>query len=135
MELQKIRKGDYRRSFKKLISIDSCKSYKRWWNVIAIPPKELNDYQVALLLFALRFRCVACKVTSTPQWRKGWHGLPLCNACGLKFQKNQYCDYCFAIYGGKDFDPSIWVRCEKCGRASHVKCIPEEYNNRCSLCN
>mmetsp|Transcript_3285 Transcript_3285/g.4527 ORF Transcript_3285/g.4527 Transcript_3285/m.4527 type:complete len:82 (+) Transcript_3285:90-335(+) len=29
--------------------------------------------------------CVWCQTNRTPEWRKGPHGQPLCNACGLQY--------------------------------------------------
>lgn len=48
--------------------------------------------------------CENCGVTETPQWRKGWysnvlqHTVLLCNKCGLKYMKNQFCPYCMYVY-------------------------------------
>ncbi|GAM18248.1 hypothetical protein SAMD00019534_014230 [Acytostelium subglobosum LB1] len=33
--------------------------------------------------------CFICKVTKTPEWRKGDNGVDVCNACGLKIRKER----------------------------------------------
>ena len=41
--------------------------------------------------------CENCNSETTPQWRKGWYNtvlnktVSLCNACGIKYAKNQFC--------------------------------------------
>lgn len=73
--------------------------------------------------------CRNCKTVDTPQWRKGWIGksgsrIDLCNACGLKYSKSQFCIYCNIIYSAMDkYDMNVWISCNLCGRSSHIKCM------------
>ena len=54
--------------------------------------------------------CMNCGDKNTPLWRKGWnmsdreHTRPikLCNKCGLKCSKQQYCKNCGYIYDCRD---------------------------------
>lgn len=84
----------------------------------------------AYLVSHLQPRCENCNTPETPQWRKGWHSeilgrnVILCNACGLKYNKNQYCPYCYYVYykeeDKKDIDS--WVACDECQRWVHIEC-------------
>jgi len=80
------------------------------------------------LVSHLRQHCENCGTLSTPQWRKGWHSevlnhsVLLCNACGLKFHKNQFCPYCKYVYGKEQKISNIWLTCEYCARWVHVDC-------------
>jgi len=83
----------------------------------------------ATLLSHLRHFCENCGTFATPQWRKGWHSevlnrsVLLCNACGLKYHKNQFCPYCFYVYGKEQHKtPNHWLTCQMCGRWVHGEC-------------
>lgn len=83
----------------------------------------------AYLMSHLRHYCENCGTYDTPQWRKGWfsdvlnRSVLLCNACGLKYHKNQYCPYCRYIYGKEqDRTSNIWATCQCCGRWVHSEC-------------
>jgi GATA zinc finger len=75
--------------------------------------------------------CEHCGTHETPQWRKGWvsdvlqRSVLLCNACGIKYHKNQYCSYCREIYGKDVREGAEWIGCNTCGKLVHRKC--EEY--------
>jgi hypothetical protein len=103
----------------------------------ACPNSEpLNDDDVlvgAYYLQHLRPSCANCGTMDTPQWRKGWHSsllekeVLLCNACGLKFHKGQFCPYCKFVYGKEHSsqhhqDSSQWLCCSNCGRKTHTAC-------------
>jgi len=83
----------------------------------------------AYLMDHLIPKCENCGLTDTPQWRKGWYSdvlgrsVLLCNKCGLKYHKNQYCPYCHFVYG-KELDRSSqeWLSCKQCGRVVHMAC-------------
>jgi len=92
--------------------------------------------------------CAHCKTTVTPLWRKGWtlnsnsKPVSLCNACGIRYSKNQFCPYCYYIYNkleepynADDRRPDLlapnrsiptWIRCEQCFRWVHFKCEAEK---------
>jgi len=83
----------------------------------------------AYLMSHLRQHCENCGTFVTPQWRKGWfsevlnHSVLLCNACGLKFHKGQFCTYCKFVYGKEQkLSSSIWLTCDQCGRCVHREC-------------
>jgi hypothetical protein len=83
----------------------------------------------AIFLTHLKPHCENCNAYETPQWRKGWfnetlqHNIELCNACGLKFAKGQYCPYCKFIYGKEHTkSPQDWLSCVQCGRLTHLEC-------------
>eukprot|EP01118_Nematostelium_gracile_P003612 TRINITY_DN14177_c0_g1_i1.p1 TRINITY_DN14177_c0_g1~~TRINITY_DN14177_c0_g1_i1.p1 ORF type:complete len:179 (+),score=21.53 TRINITY_DN14177_c0_g1_i1:50-538(+) len=90
----------------------------------------------AYLISHMRNICENCGSLSTPQWRKGWYSevlsrsVLLCNACGLKYHKNQYCPYCKYVYG-KEHDriEDGWLTCQTCGRWVHEKCENEHNPN------
>lgn len=101
----------------------------------------MKDIEVgAHLIVHMKNFCENCHVYYTPQWRKGWYcnilkrNVLLCNACGLKYSKNQYCFYCKAIYG-KNTDKSNWLSCKNCGRYVHSFCvISNDETYVCSNC-
>jgi len=81
------------------------------------------------LVSHLRHFCENCGTLDTPQWRKGWHSeilnrsVLLCNACGLKYHKNQYCPYCRYVYGKEEEKmDAVWLTCQSCGRWVHIDC-------------
>jgi len=83
----------------------------------------------AYLISHMRHLCENCGTFNTPQWRKGWYSdvlsrsVLLCNACGLKYHKNQFCPYCKYVYG-KEHDKTEdgWLTCQTCGRWVHIEC-------------
>jgi len=85
----------------------------------------------AILVSHLRQHCENCGTHVTPQWRKGWfsdvlnHSVLLCNACGLKFHKGQFCPYCKYVYGKEQRIEEIWLACDTCGRWVHRSCEAE----------
>jgi len=83
----------------------------------------------AYLIAHLRNICENCGINETPQWRKGWWSdtlnryTMLCNKCGLKYHKNQFCPYCRYVYGKEtDKNASVWLTCNSCGRWVHINC-------------
>jgi hypothetical protein len=90
--------------------------------------------------------CAHCKTTVTPLWRKGWSlnskPVSLCNACGIRYSKNQFCPHCYYIYNkleepynADERRPDLlapnrsiptWIRCEQCFRWVHFKCEAEK---------
>ena len=84
----------------------------------------------AYFISSLCNRCEQCGTTQTPQWRKGWYSkllnraVILCNACGLKYSKYQYCPYCnYIYYKGEDWNSKyVWISCDNCPRWVHVDC-------------
>jgi hypothetical protein len=84
----------------------------------------------AYLVTHLQQRCENCGITDTPQWRKGWfsnilnRSVVLCNACGLKYNKNQFCPYCMYVYYKEEDKKSknTWLICEACQRWVHAEC-------------
>mgnify|MGYP001141771849 FL=1 len=75
--------------------------------------------------------CVNCQTRRTPLWRKGWRDailkrdVLLCNACGLKYSKRQYCCYCKFIYNMKEdvlSQQGNWMDCDCCRRWVHIDC-------------
>jgi len=81
------------------------------------------------LISHLRHFCENCGTLETPQWRKGWYSellkrsVLLCNACGLKYHKNQYCPYCRYVYGKEEEKANgHWLTCQSCGRWVHMEC-------------
>jgi len=85
----------------------------------------------AYLISHLQQRCEHCGTAETPQWRKGWFSsilnrcVVLCNACGLKYNKNQYCPYCMYVYYKEEDRNSKnkWTTCKSCSRWVHIECI------------
>ena len=97
--------------------------------------------QAAWMLINVSIRCVNCETEDTPLWRRGWydefleHYLPLCNACGIKYCKNQYCPECNIIYNISHIrnNPEYWIKCMTCSRYVHRCCIHhDEY--QCTNC-
>jgi len=98
--------------------------------------KDQDDEMVgAVLISHLRQHCENCATYITPQWRKGWfsdilnHSVLLCNACGLKFNKGQFCSYCKFVYGKEQRMGEIWLACDQCTRWVHRKCEEEHGGN------
>jgi hypothetical protein len=102
----------------------------------------------AYLISHLKPSCEHCGVTETAQWRRGYfepvlnRQIMLCNKCGIKYHKSQFCPYCKYIYGKEtDKDQSIWLTCNDCGRWVHSQCelennsaVPTGYHYRCPDC-
>jgi len=89
----------------------------------------------AYLMTHLQQRCENCGILDTPQWRKGWFSdilnryVVLCNACGLKYNKNQFCPHCrYVYYKEEDKKSKDWLVCEGCGRWAHMEC-EQKYGN------
>jgi len=84
----------------------------------------------AYLMSHLRHHCEHCGTQATPQWRKGWYSevlgrsVLLCNACGLKYHKNQFCPYCKYVYGKEHSTKHEdgWICCRLCQRRVHTQC-------------
>ena len=85
-----------------------------------------------------------CRKTETPLWRNGWveNGVKvkLCNACGLHYNKGNYCKICKEIYDA-NFDLDIielLTCCNGCNKYFHTKCLQEKNLNTknfvCSDC-
>ncbi len=88
--------------------------------------------KIVVLVVSSKFRLVFRKYIfqGTPQWRKGWfspllnRSVLLCNACGLKYHKNQFCPYCYFVYGKEHSEKHNhgWLTCNYCSRWVHVNC-------------
>ncbi|PRP73172.1 hypothetical protein PROFUN_03486 [Planoprotostelium fungivorum] len=87
----------------------------------SVPESDINFG--AYLISHFRQYCENCQACETPQWRKGWYSemlgrsVLLCNACGLKYHKNQYCYHCHFIYGKEQekligLEQDDWVSCK-----------------------
>jgi len=76
----------------------------------------------------LRKKCAFCEVENSPMWRKGWYDdeldkdMSLCNAHGLRYNKNQYCSVCRWIYLAKEVNPAEWLYCRLCKTWTHRQC-------------
>lgn len=100
-------------------------------NKVVEDPSLTEDVLVgAFFLQHLHPYCENCGASDTPQWRKGWvssllgREVLLCNACGLKYHKGQFCPHCKFVYG-KEHDRHVrnsWLRCVQCSRWTHGKC-------------
>ena len=98
---------------------------------ITLAPDEATSDVVwgAYLLQHLHTFCENCKAISTPRWRKGWNQewlgkqVTLCNACGLQYNHNHFCNYCFGIYNKKEARKSgCWLTCLMCTELTHIRC-------------
>jgi len=82
------------------------------------------------LLYYLKKHCASC---GAPLWRKGWHNkflghhLSLCNACGLKYNKGQYCPICMYVYNIYDvrLRSNDCVKCINCYKYAHASCVQQ----------
>jgi hypothetical protein len=103
-------------------------------------------YAAALILTRIRKGCTNCGAQTSPTWRFGWYYEPLrkhvslCNACGLKYSKKQYCAGCKFIYGNncqhrQEMLDGKWFRCSGCNHYSHTKCLVEEKTTECPVQN
>jgi len=43
----------------------------------------------------------------------------MCNACGLRFKKGQYCPVCLKVYYSNAPTPETWKQCRSCGQWTH----------------
>jgi len=97
-------------------------------HVLTEGPADEDVLLGAYLMTHIRPYCENCGTLETPQWRKGWfsevlnRSVFLCNACGIKYQKNQFCPYCKFIYGKQYKTSNVWQVCSTCGRCVHVEC-------------
>eukprot|EP01117_Protostelium_nocturnum_P007154 TRINITY_DN256_c0_g1_i1.p1 TRINITY_DN256_c0_g1~~TRINITY_DN256_c0_g1_i1.p1 ORF type:complete len:221 (+),score=61.60 TRINITY_DN256_c0_g1_i1:466-1128(+) len=125
-----------------LVGKEEVQTTKETTDILSVPCIELaeldsEDLYAAFMLSHFRQYCENCKTEETPQWRKGWHNpmlgrsVLLCNACGLKYHKNQFCSFCHFIYG-KEQEKLIgtdhydeWLSCRSCSRWCHTKCENE----------
>jgi hypothetical protein len=96
----------------------------------------------AMLLCALSPTCASCGTRETPQWRRGWYShafgkiMDLCNACGIKYQKSQYCGICRKVYNALQVryeHRHLWTCCNSCGGAIHISCSQSD-NPCCYRC-
>lgn len=88
--------------------------------------------------------CVNCGVKQTSCWRsitdnKG-NRFDLCNKCGLKYRKGNFCQCCLYIYyvseTKNDSSDDTWVKCLYCPRKSHKVCLEKQSeNNVLYICN
>jgi len=85
------------------------------------------DLEPVFLLLALKNRkCFSCGTTQSPQWRRSqYHDaikdrFLLCNACGLKSAKGQFCSYCLRVYYLSSEEE--YVTCDRCGKHDHASC-------------
>ena len=103
------------------------------------------DYDIVIgiyLINHLKPHCENCYTNDTPQWRKGWYSyilkknVPLCNACGIKYNKSQYCKICHFIYDKKFSNGELFNICNLCKVWIHKKCDPKYYqdNYHCPQC-
>lgn len=89
---------------------------------------EIDINLAAYLLLRIKNRCEHCNTKKTPQWRKGYyseilgHSVTLCNACGLKYYKKQFCKHCKIIYNEKYLNLDEWIKCFKCELNIHLNC-------------
>jgi len=82
-----------------------------------------TDTLTAIILLAnMTPTCAHCGETKTPQWRKGMVSTYLgkkhylCNACGLKYNKQRYCYSCGTYY---KYAMNMNSKCKTCGQNIH----------------
>lgn len=62
------------------------------------------DEGVKLILNLIPY-CRNCGTRATPQWRSGWwdemlcRSVKFCNACGIKYSRGEFCEFCGKVYG------------------------------------
>lgn len=115
--------------------VDSDYSHKQAIEDFDNSQDTSDEERGAYLLMRLKSRCCACGTTVTSQWRKGWsNDIKLCNACGLRYCKGQYCFHCGALYGIKELKMDHWKICTKCGRATHIECMLQKEKSLHKTC-
>lgn len=109
---------------------------RKYVNRAQLTVDEWEDVEAAYLLYTVGKRCANCLVDQSPVWRRGWYdalshsNVFLCNACGLKYLKKQYCPYCCAVYCVGDLGTGAhWIQCQGCLSHCHVKCAQEVLGN------
>lgn len=86
--------------------------------------------------------CGDCGVKLSPLWRSvSYRGdrRHLCNACGLRYKKGQFCPFCEKTYKEIELHPEVWEECEECHETcAHIKCIEkndiQRGNYTCKRC-
>jgi hypothetical protein len=67
--------------------------------------------------------CDSCGVQKTTMWRSYKISenvtVQMCNACGLRFKKGQYCPVCLKVYYSNAPTPETWKQCRSCGQWTH----------------
>ena len=57
--------------------------------------------------------CASCQSTKSPMWRDTEEGIPLCNACGIRYKRYHFmCPYCRYV---PRKDEKAWKSCKLCG--------------------
>lgn len=57
--------------------------------------------------------CASCSSTKSPMWRDTEEGIPLCNACGIRYKRYHcMCSYCRYV---PRKDEKTWISCKLCG--------------------
>lgn len=56
--------------------------------------------------------CACCNCSNTPMWRDGRHGMRLCNACGIRWQKYGLCCITCSYVPRKNERGNICKRCK-----------------------
>jgi hypothetical protein len=98
--------------------------------------KSIEDPDLAAYLIShLQPFCENCGTRDTPQWRKGWYSKVLnrhhllCNACGIRYNKQQFCPLCGYIYAkdkeAKNTREDYYLACQACDRWTHLDCAKQ----------
>ncbi len=124
----------FQKDNKKMTEHDIIFEATSFVNRIKIEHEEETDVIVGtFLLEHLQRTCENCCAKETAEWRKGWwltslqQSAWLCNSCGLRYGKNQYCGYCYEIYrkdleGTKTLKSNVWIYCRICRQFTHQAC-------------
>jgi hypothetical protein len=70
--------------------------------------------------------CFSCNVKYSPQWRHkkiNNTSTYLCNACGLRYVKGQYCPVCHITYTQAEINTNQWNNCLICHKWTHNYCM------------
>lgn len=100
---------------------------------------ETIDY-IALILYTIDKRCDNCGETDTSMWRRGRHDkklnirVTLCNPCGLRYSKKQFCPHCNYIYKKHEINVKYWTTCIICDQSTHINCLPSKPNDLQYIC-
>lgn len=90
--------------------------------------------------------CPSCGTRISPCWRP-WKQdnlkIRVCNACGLKYNKGQFCYYCKKVINKKNDHSKSYQHvyiCYRCGHCDHKECVDSSPTYplnvyKCSLCN